>query len=259
MQGYEEELLRCQNPRCKGPATAAFGMLQGKRNASVAGRGEFLSFADDLLSGLGTSCVAAGRSHGEAPEVSIYSVIFKCLEPDGLYKFTLYAVDTRGRHSELSTVTLRTACPLVDDNKAEEIADKIYNLYNGYTSGKEQQTAYNTLMEVSASMLFRVQHHYNSHYEKFGDFVWRSEDELGPRELHDFLKSLGRISNHCSSLLRSAYIQSRVDTVPYLFCRSEEVRPAGMVWYSILKDTKITCEEKMVSMARNMYGESKGR
>lgn len=30
-------------------------------------------------------------------------------------------------------------------------------------------------------MLFRVQHHYNSHYEKFGDFVWRSEDELGPR------------------------------------------------------------------------------
>ena len=35
------------------------------------------------------------------------------------HRFTLYAVDTRGRHSELSTVTLRTACPLVDDNKAE--------------------------------------------------------------------------------------------------------------------------------------------
>uniref|UniRef100_A0A8C6DVJ1 Astrotactin-2 n=1 Tax=Moschus moschiferus TaxID=68415 RepID=A0A8C6DVJ1_MOSMO len=221
--------------------------------------GEFLSFADDLLSGLGTSCVAAGRSHGEVPEVSIYSVIFKCLEPDGLYKFTLYAVDTRGRHSELSTVTLRTACPLVDDNKAEEIADKIYNLYNGYTSGKEQQTAYNTLMEVSASMLFRVQHHYNSHYEKFGDFVWRSEDELGPRKAHLILRRLERVSSHCSSLLRSAYIQSRVDTVPYLFCRSEEVRPAGMVWYSILKDTKVTCEEKMVSMARNTYGEAKGR
>uniref|UniRef100_A0A803T4K8 MACPF domain-containing protein n=1 Tax=Anolis carolinensis TaxID=28377 RepID=A0A803T4K8_ANOCA len=34
-------------------------------------------------------------------------------------EFTLYAVDTRGRHSELSTVTLRTACPLVDDSKAE--------------------------------------------------------------------------------------------------------------------------------------------
>ncbi|KAI4589328.1 hypothetical protein MJG53_003736 [Ovis ammon polii x Ovis aries] len=234
--------------------------LQFQRSLLKMWRGrEFLSFADDLLSGLGTSCVAAGRSHGEVPEVSIYSVIFKCLEPDGLYKFTLYAVDTRGRHSELSTVTLRTACPLVDDNKAEEIADKIYNLYNGYTSGKEQQAAYNTLMEVSASMLFRVQHHYNSHYEKFGDFVWRSEDELGPRKAHLILRRLERVSSHCSSLLRSAYIQSRVDTVPYLFCRSEEVRPAGMVWYSILKDTKVTCEEKMVSMARNTYGESKGR
>uniref|UniRef100_A0A8V1AKB4 Astrotactin-2 n=1 Tax=Gallus gallus TaxID=9031 RepID=A0A8V1AKB4_CHICK len=175
------------------------------------------------------------------------------------FRFTLYAVDTRGRHSELSTVTLRTACPLVDDSKAEEIADKIYNLYNGYTSGKEQQTAYNTLMEVSASMLFRVQHHYNSHYEKFGDFVWRSEDELGPRKAHLILRRLEKVSSHCSTLLRSAYIQSRTETMPYLFCRSEEVRPPGMVWYSILKDTKVTCEEKMVSMLRNTYGESKGR
>ncbi|KAL2297995.1 hypothetical protein Nmel_016954 [Mimus melanotis] len=174
-------------------------------------------------------------------------------------RFTLYAVDTRGRHSELSTVTLRTACPLVDDSKAEEIADKIYNLYNGYTSGKEQQTAYNTLMEVSASMLFRVQHHYNSHYEKFGDFVWRSEDELGPRKAHLILRRLEKVSSHCSTLLRSAYIQSRTETMPYLLCRSEEVRPPGMVWYSILKDTKVTCEEKMVSMLRNTYGESKGR
>lgn len=62
-----------------------------------------------------------------------------------------------------------------------EIADKVYNLYNGYTSGKEQQLAYNTLMEIPPPLLYRVQHHYNSHYEKFGDFVWRSEDELGPR------------------------------------------------------------------------------
>uniref|UniRef100_G3PWE0 MACPF domain-containing protein n=1 Tax=Gasterosteus aculeatus aculeatus TaxID=481459 RepID=G3PWE0_GASAC len=59
-----------------------------------------------------------------------------------------------------------------------EIADKVYNLYNGYTSGKEQQMAYNTLMEIPSPLLYRVQHHYNSHYEKFGDFVWRSEDEL---------------------------------------------------------------------------------
>lgn len=80
-----------------------------------------------------------------------------------------------------------------------EIADKIYNLYNGYTSGKEQQTAYNTLMEVSASMLFRVQHHYNSHYEKFGDFVWRSEDELGPR--YGFRSGAGGPKAFCLSLI----------------------------------------------------------
>lgn len=78
-----------------------------------------------------------------------------------------------------SFLTVQWSVPCA--SSPSEIADKIYNLYNGYTSGKEQQTAYNTLMEVSASMLFRVQHHYNSHYEKFGDFVWRSEDELGPR------------------------------------------------------------------------------
>ncbi|XP_030063066.1 astrotactin-2 isoform X1 [Microcaecilia unicolor] len=221
--------------------------------------GEFMSFAEDLLSGVGSSCVAAGRGHGEVPETNIYAVIFKCLEPDSLYKFTLYAVDTRGRHSELSTVTLRTACPLVDDTKAEEIADKIYNLYNGYTSGKEQQTAYNTLMEVSVSMLFRVQHHYNFHYEKFGDFVWRSEDELGPRKAHLILRRLEKVSSHCSTLLRSAYIQNRIDTVPYLLCCTEETRPSGMVWYNILKDIKITCEEKMVHMSRNIYGDSKER
>lgn len=71
--------------------------------------------------------------------------------------------------------------PLFLSSSLAEIADKVYNLYNGYTSGKEQQMAYNTLMEVSPPLLYRVQHHYNSHYEKFGDFVWRSEDELGPR------------------------------------------------------------------------------
>lgn len=71
--------------------------------------------------------------------------------------------------------------PLTVSYHFTEIADKVYNLYNGYTSGKEQQMAYNTLMEIPPPLLYRVQHHYNSHYEKFGDFVWRSEDELGPR------------------------------------------------------------------------------
>lgn len=62
-----------------------------------------------------------------------------------------------------------------------EIADKIYNLFNGYTSGKEQQTAYNTLMDLGAPTLHRVLYHYNQRYESFGEFTWRCEDELGPR------------------------------------------------------------------------------
>lgn len=62
-----------------------------------------------------------------------------------------------------------------------EIADKIYNLFNGYTSGKEQQTAYNTLMDLGAPTLHRVLYHYNQRYASFGEFTWRCEDELGPR------------------------------------------------------------------------------
>ncbi|XP_051787894.1 astrotactin-2-like isoform X2 [Erpetoichthys calabaricus] len=221
--------------------------------------GEVISFADDLLSGPGSSCIVAGKRHGDFGQPLIYSLIFKCLEPDSLYKFTLIALDSRGRRSESSFVSVRTSCPMVSDNKAEELAEKVYNLYNGYTSGKEQQTAYNTLMEISPSMLYRVQHHYNSLYEKFGDFVWRSEDELGPRKAHLILRRLDRVSRYCAALLRSAYIQSRTDTAPYLFCRSDEVRPPNTVWHGSLQDIKVTCEEKLMSVPRNIYGDSKLR
>ncbi|KAM9326548.1 astrotactin-2 [Gastrophryne carolinensis] len=220
--------------------------------------GESLSLTDDLLSGLGTACISASRSHSGANN-NLYSVMFKCLEPDSVYKFSLFAVDTHGRHSAHSLVTLRTACSLVDDSKAEEIADRIYTLYNGYTSGKEQQMAYNTLMEVSASMLLRIQHHYNMLYEKFGDFIWRSEDELGPRKAQLVLRRLEKVSNHCSGLLKSAHIQRRIDNIPYLICHSENLRTSGFVLYSILKDSKFACEEKIVSMPRNTYSDSKGR
>uniref|UniRef100_A0A8K9XDW1 Astrotactin 2 n=1 Tax=Oncorhynchus mykiss TaxID=8022 RepID=A0A8K9XDW1_ONCMY len=140
-----------------------------------------------------------------------------------------------------------------------EIADKVYNLYNGYTSGKEQQTAYNTLMEIPPPLLYRVQHHYNSHYEKFGDFVWRSEDELGPRKAHLILRRVERISRYCRALLHSAYIQSRTDTMAYVFCRSEEVRPTSKVWHGSLHETRTTCMEKLISVQRSTYGNAKLR
>uniref|UniRef100_A0A671KJN0 Astrotactin-2-like n=1 Tax=Sinocyclocheilus anshuiensis TaxID=1608454 RepID=A0A671KJN0_9TELE len=140
-----------------------------------------------------------------------------------------------------------------------EIADKVYNLYNGYTSGKEQQTAYNTLMEISPPLLYRVQHHYNSHYEKFGDFVWRSEDELGPRKAHLILRRMDRISLFCRSLLRSGFIQSRTESVPYMLCRSDDTRPGGTSWHSSLHETQLACLEKVISVQRNIYGKSKLR
>ncbi|XP_060718635.1 astrotactin-2-like isoform X2 [Tachysurus vachellii] len=221
--------------------------------------GEVLSLVDDLFSGLGSACVVPGRKSGEHPHSIIYSLIFKCLEPDSLYKFTLYALDSRGSRSEASYVTVRTSCPIVDDSRAEEIADRVYNLYNGYTSGKEQQTAYNTLMEISPPTLYRVQHHYNSHYEKFGDFVWRSEDELGPRKAHLILRRVDRISLLCRSLLRSGFIQSRTESISYVMCRSEDMRLASSTWHSSLHETRLTCVEKILSVQRNIYGKSKLR
>ncbi|KAM3873969.1 astrotactin-2 [Diretmus argenteus] len=48
--------------------------------------GEVLSLVDDLFSGLGSSCVVAGKRIGDHPHFVLYSVVFKCLEPDSLYK-----------------------------------------------------------------------------------------------------------------------------------------------------------------------------
>ncbi|XP_069793568.1 astrotactin-1 isoform X3 [Narcine bancroftii] len=138
-----------------------------------------LSFVDDIASGSKTPCVMLGK----VPDTvsSSISLIIRCLEPDTTYMFTLWSVDNTGRRSRPSPVTVKVPCPLLDDVKAKEIADKIYNLFNGYTSGKEQQTAYNTLMDLGSSTLHRVYYHYNQDYEHFGEFTWRCEDELGPR------------------------------------------------------------------------------
>uniref|UniRef100_A0A8C9SMQ3 Astrotactin 2 n=1 Tax=Scleropages formosus TaxID=113540 RepID=A0A8C9SMQ3_SCLFO len=194
--------------------------------------GEVLSFVDDLLSGLGSSCVVPGRRNNEHPHGSEWSL-----------------------YIEVPVLTKLLTCDLCPT----EIADKVYNLYNGYTSGKEQQTAYNTLMEISPPMLYRVQHHYNSHYEKFGDFVWRSEDELGPRKAHLIMRRVERLSRYCRALLRSAHIQGRTDTVPYVACRSEEARPMEALWRSSLHETRLSCVEKLASVRRNTYSNAKLR
>ncbi|CAL8327142.1 unnamed protein product [Boreogadus saida] len=48
--------------------------------------GETLSLVDDIFSGLGSSCVVAGKRNRDHAHSAMYSVVFKCLEPDSLYK-----------------------------------------------------------------------------------------------------------------------------------------------------------------------------
>uniref|UniRef100_A0A669F271 Astrotactin 1 n=1 Tax=Oreochromis niloticus TaxID=8128 RepID=A0A669F271_ORENI len=145
-------------------------------------------------------------------------------------EFRLWAVDNTGRRSTPSEVTIKTPCPTVDDVKAQEIADKIYNLFNGYTSGKEQQTAYNTLMDLGAPTLHRVLYHYNQRYESFGEFTWRCEDELGPRKAGLILSQLDELSPWCKGLLQEPKIGLRRMSLKFLSCRYTDTKVFGLNW-----------------------------
>ncbi|RXN20771.1 astrotactin-1 isoform X2 [Labeo rohita] len=186
-----------------------------------------LSFVDDIMSGAKSPCVMLG----DIPDpLSSISLIIRCLEPDTTYMFRLWAVDNTGRRSSPSEVTIKTPCPAVDDVKAQEIADKIYNLFNGYTSGKEQQTAYNTLMDLGSPTLHRVLYHYNQRYESFGEFTWRCEDELGPRKAGLILSQLDELS---------------------------DTKAFGLSWVNLGQDLRKACEDQMLSVMYNDYGEPK--
>ncbi|XP_051866962.1 astrotactin-1 isoform X3 [Pristis pectinata] len=214
-----------------------------------------LSFVDDIASGSKTPCVMLGK----VPDMvsSSISLIIRCLEPDTTYMFTLWTVDNTGRRSRPSAVTVKVPCPLVDDVKAKEIADKIYNLFNGYTSGKEQQTAYNTLMDLGSSTLHRVYYHYNQDYEHFGEFTWRCEDELGPRKAGLILSKLEELSSWCRSLLREPKITLRRLSLKYLSCRYSEMKPSGINWQELNTEVKKICEEQFLTVLYNDYGEHK--
>ncbi|KAK7805744.1 hypothetical protein U0070_007704 [Myodes glareolus] len=172
-------------------------------------------------------------------------------------RFTLWGVDNTGRRSRPSDVIVKTPCPVVDDVKAQEIADKIYNLFNGYTSGKEQQTAYNTLLDLGSPTLHRVLYHYNQHYESFGEFTWRCEDELGPRKAGLILSQLGDLSSWCNGLLQEPKISLRRASLKYLGCRYSEIKPYGLDWSELSRDLRKTCEEQTLSVPYNDYGDSK--
>lgn len=79
------------------------------------------------------------------------------------------------------------------------------------------------------------------------------------RKAHLILRRVDRISLLCRSLLRSGYIQSRTESMPYVMCRNEDMRLASSTWHSSLHETRLTCVEKILSVQRNIYGKSKLR
>ncbi|NXE66749.1 ASTN1 protein, partial [Calcarius ornatus] len=212
-----------------------------------------LSFVDDIISGAKSPCAMPAQVPDRLS--STISLIIRCLEPDTTYMFTLWGVDNTGRRSRSSDVTVKTPCPVVDDVKAQEIADKIYNLFNGYTSGKEQQTAYNTLLDLGSPSLHRVLYHYNQHYESFGEFTWRCEDELGPRKAGLILSQLGDLSSWCNGLLQEPKISLQRSSLKYLACRYSEIKPYGLDWSELSRDLRKTCEEQTLSVLYNDYGD----
>nr|XP_061784596.1 astrotactin-1-like isoform X3 [Nerophis lumbriciformis] len=212
-----------------------------------------LSFVDDIWSGGRSPCVMLA----DIPNLTSSSVtmMVRCLEPDTTYMFRLWAVDNTGRRSSPSEVTIKTPCPTVDDVKAQEISDKIYNLFNGYTSGKEQQTAYNTLMDLGAPTLHRVLYHYNLRYHTFGEFTWRCEDELGPRKAGLILSQLHQVSPWCKSLLQEAKVGLRRMSLQFLSCRYSDT--AKVNWADLDQDLHKSCDQQTLTVTYNDYGEPK--
>ncbi|XP_077132366.1 astrotactin-1 isoform X2 [Ranitomeya variabilis] len=214
-----------------------------------------LSFVEDIISGAKSPCVMPAQVPDK--HSSAISIVVRCLESDTSYTFTLWGVDNTGRRSEPSHVTVRMPCPEVDDVKSQEVADKIYNLFNGYTSGKEQQTAYNTLLELGSPSLHRVRFHYNQHFQSFGEFTWRCEDELGPRKAGLVLSQLEALSPRCSYLLGEPRISLRRSSLRYLACRYSEPKPIAVNWTELSRDLRKNCEEQILIVLSNDYGDSK--
>lgn len=79
------------------------------------------------------------------------------------------------------------------------------------------------------------------------------------RKANLILRRVEKISHYCRSLLHSTHIQSRTDTMAYVYCRSEEGRPPSNTWHSSLHDSRTTCMEKLISVQRNTYSSTKLR
>lgn len=79
------------------------------------------------------------------------------------------------------------------------------------------------------------------------------------RKANLILHRVEKISHYCRSLLRSTHIQSRTDTMAYVYCRSEEGRPTTNTRHGSLHESRTTCMEKLISVQRNTYSNTKLR
>lgn len=79
------------------------------------------------------------------------------------------------------------------------------------------------------------------------------------RKANLILRRVEKISHYCRSLLRSTYIQSRTDTMAYVYCRNEEGRPTSNTWHGSLHESRTACMEKLISVQRNTYSNTKLR
>lgn len=79
------------------------------------------------------------------------------------------------------------------------------------------------------------------------------------RKANLILHRVEKISHYCRSLLRSTHIQSRTDTMAYVYCRSEEGRPPSNTWHGSLHESRTMCMEKLISVQRNTYSNTKLR
>lgn len=78
------------------------------------------------------------------------------------------------------------------------------------------------------------------------------------RKANLILHRAEKISHYCRSLLHSTHIQSRTDTMAYVYCRSDEGRPPSNRQGS-LHQSRTTCMEKLISVQRNTYSNTKLR
>lgn len=71
------------------------------------------------------------------------------------------------------------------------------------------------------------------------------------------LSQLDALSPRCSYLLGEPRISLRRSSLRYLACRYNEPKPHALNWTELSKDLRKNCEEQILIVLSNDYGDSK--